>query len=195
MRDGAIPGLIGFHFGIEQIDRNAADIRPPHEHMNGRIEQRNLNSQRFIVSVEHELDGIVSAVQRLFVVFLPAIIADFLRKITARINQAHRDHGNSEVAAFLDVISGEHAQPAGIEAAENDGKHTRRKNRPGALCGVPYSVGEPAGLRCDLGVELGHHSVVIAPEIPDRARHCPEFACGTSASMRNGLWSLSRQAC
>src|SRR5580698_94147 len=70
MSDGAIPGLIGFYFGIQQIDRDAADIRAPHEHMNRWLEERNLNSQRFIVSVEHEFDRVVGAIQSLFVVFL-----------------------------------------------------------------------------------------------------------------------------
>ena len=115
MSDRTVPRLIGFHFGIEQIDWNAANVSAPYQHMNGRFEEWDLNSKRFIVFIEHQFDGIVGAVQSLFVVFLPAIIADFLRKITAGINQTHGDHGDGKVAAFLDVVSGQHAQPAGIE--------------------------------------------------------------------------------
>src|ERR1700723_4047668 len=65
MSDGAIPGLIGFHFSVEQIDRDAADIRAPHEHMNGWLKERNLNWHSVIVYCDREFYGSVVAIQAL----------------------------------------------------------------------------------------------------------------------------------
>ena len=114
MGNRAIPGLIGIELGIEQINRNPADVRSPNEHVDGRVEKRHTNLQRLVVLVAHQRDRIVRPVQHRFVVFLPAIVANSLRQVAPRINQPHRHDRNRQVAALLDVIAGQDPQAARI---------------------------------------------------------------------------------
>jgi hypothetical protein len=62
MSDGAIPRLIALNFRIEKVDWDAANVSAPHQNVNGRIEKRDKNFQRFAVSVANQSDGIVGAI-------------------------------------------------------------------------------------------------------------------------------------
>src|ERR1700735_1471421 len=78
LSDCPIPGLIAFHVRIQQINWNSADVRSPYLYVNRWVEQCHLHPKRvagFIKDLPHR---IVSAVQYLLVVFLPAVVSKFL---------------------------------------------------------------------------------------------------------------------
>ena len=114
MGDGSIPRLVRIQFGVKQVYRHAPDVRSPDQHMHRRIEERHSNGQRLVILVADQRDRIIGAVQNRFVVFLPAIVTDSLRKIAPRINQAHRYNRNRQVAALFDVIASQDSQATRI---------------------------------------------------------------------------------
>ena len=65
--------------------------------------------------VERRLDRRVGPVQPLVALFLPAFGRDVLVEVALRIHEADADERHAEVAGFLAVIAGEHAEAAGVD--------------------------------------------------------------------------------
>src|SRR5271156_2927987 len=154
-----VPGLIALHIRIQQINRNPADIRAPHLHVNRGLEKRHLHEERTIIFVERLPYRIVRAIQYFLVILLPAVVSQFLRKIPTRINQSHRRHGNRQVAAFFNVISRQNSQAPGIKPQGMVECVLRRKVRDGRVR-VAILRREPTGLRRDICFKFFHHRVV-----------------------------------
>jgi tetrahydromethanopterin S-methyltransferase subunit G len=115
IRDGSVPGLIACNVGIEKIDRHTPNVGSPHEHVDRRIEQRYLHRKGRAIGIENRLYGVVGAIQNIFLILLPPVIAQTLRNIAARVNQPYRHNRHREIAAFLDVIARQNSQATGIQ--------------------------------------------------------------------------------
>ena len=65
--------------------------------------------------VVRRLDRRVGPVQPLVALFLPAVGGDVLMEVALRIHEPDADERHAEVARFLAVIAGEHAEAAGVD--------------------------------------------------------------------------------
>lgn len=101
----AIPGLIALQVRVQQVERDPAHRHLPDRHVYRGIEERYADYDRITLPVQHWRDGVISAVQRLFDVFLPSILPDTLPDIALRVNQPHGDHRDRQVATLLEMIA------------------------------------------------------------------------------------------
>ncbi len=158
-------GVLG-EVGVEQKDRDAADVGDPYGH--GEIAARELDgdrqrqSRRILDALERESCQVVVGV----LVLLVAVGIDGLAEIALAVQQADADRGHRHVAGRLHVVAGEDAQTARVDA------HRLVEAVFGAEVGdrAPERVGvttlEPVvGAVRHVLVELGEDVVVLGEEL------------------------------
>ena len=167
--DGTIPWIVGIDVGVEQIQRNPADIYPPYGNMNGRLDERHPDHQLPSISIQHPVDGGLFALQPKLDTLLPAIGADVLFDVTFRVHESQCHQGNVEVAAFLEEITGQKPQTPSIERQRMVKAVFGAKISDGGLvCRADILQQRTAGLG-HVFSELGKDEVVVAKKtwIPD----------------------------
>ena len=90
-------------------------IHLPHGHVNGDGDQRHRHDQLPALTVHYPGNGGRVPVQFFVGALLPAVRPDNLAQVAVRIHETHGHQGQSQVAAFPDVVSGQEPQPPGIE--------------------------------------------------------------------------------
>ena len=114
-RQLAIPRRVLLEVGVEQVQLHAADAHAPDRHEHGAVAERHGGDARLAVGRHRRLDRRVGPVQLLVDLLLPAVGREALVEVALRIHEADADERHAEVAGFLAVIAGEHAEAAGVD--------------------------------------------------------------------------------
>ena len=114
-RQLAIPRGVLLEVGVEQQQPHAAEPHFPHLHEHRSRAERHEHDARLVVERPRVRDRRVGPVELLVDFLLPAVGRDPLAEVALRIHEADADERHAEVARFLAVIAGEHAEAAGID--------------------------------------------------------------------------------
>ena len=171
---------------------HAADAHAPDGHEHRSIAERHRGDARLAVRRHRRLDRRVGPVQPLVALFLPAVGRDVLVEVALRVHEADADERHAEVAGFLAVIAGQHA-----EAARVDRQRLMQRELGGEvrdrLAGELRERARPPGVaRRARRVERGDGAVVERAETPDRRRRPRAARAGSTHSMRTGLCAVAR---
>ncbi len=134
----AVPRRVLFEVGVEQVERHTAEADPPDRHQHAAVAERHGDDDRLPVGAEGRLDGRVGPVQALVDFLLPAFRGHRLVEVALRIHEPDADQRNPEVARFLAVVAGEHAEAAGV-----DGQRLVQRELRGEVAERSLALGEP----------------------------------------------------
>ena len=125
----------------------AADIDAPDLGANRATTGFNFDHHRFPIFANGQFHGELADVGLQVLFPLPTVLIQALQEVALPVEQADADEGNAQVGCTLDVVSGEHAQAAGINRqrfvqTELRGKignrvgpeHPGIHGAPGAVC-------------------------------------------------------------
>ena len=100
---------------VEQQQRDAADLGPPHVGVQGAaLRQRHGDDRGRAVGLAQQLDRQAVRVQRGVVLELPAVGRQALGEVPGPVEQPDADQRDAEVGGGLEVVTGEDAQAAGV---------------------------------------------------------------------------------
>ena len=166
---------------VEQIERHAADIGPPHlrnERMAGKIDRH----AHAIASGQCHAERIQVGIPLL----LPALRVERLAEVAVPVQESDTDERHTEIAGRLQMISGQHAESAGVlRKGFGDaelGREVRNlaERRSGAGLEPTRGIEVVLQLVVDLGEEAHERRVADQcfeairrdePEQPDRVVH------------------------
>ncbi len=114
-REFAVPRRVLFEVGVEEIDLRVTELDVPHRDEHGARAERDGDDARLAVGHQGRFDRRVLPVQLAVAFFLPAFRRHALVEVALRIHEADGDERHAEVAGFLAVIAGEHAQAARVD--------------------------------------------------------------------------------
>ena len=114
-RELAIPGRVLLEIGVEEEEPDAAEPHLPDRHEHGAIPERHGDDAGAAVGPDGWLDRRIGPVEALVDFLLPAFRRHRLMEVALRVHEADADERNPEVARFLAVIAGEHAEAAGVD--------------------------------------------------------------------------------
>ena len=133
-------GAVAVDVGVEQVQRDATDVGPP-----------DVGPHGLAGEVDGDLDAGVGQAERAGrevgdALLLPAVGVEALAEVALGVEQADGDERHAEVRRRLEVVTGEHAEAAGVlrerladaELGGEVGHGAQRRRRPGV---------EPAGRR------------------------------------------------
>ena len=106
---------VALDIGIHQEDGDAPHLEAPHLGIDGAAGQIDADRELAPVAVERGFRRHLAEVELLVDRLLPAVGVDLLPEIALRIEEAHADEGQPQIAGLLAVISGQDAQAAGID--------------------------------------------------------------------------------
>ena len=109
-----ILGCVAGYVGVEQQKVAAADLDAPDLGANRAAAGFNFDHHRFPVFANGQFHGELVDVGLQVLFLLPAVLVQALQEVALPVEQADADEGNAQVGCTLDVVSGEHAQAAGI---------------------------------------------------------------------------------
>ena len=109
-RELAIPGRVLLEIGVEEEEPHAAEPHLPDRHEDGAIPERHGDDARAAVGSDGAFDRRIGPVQTLVHFLLPAFRRHGLMEVSLRVHEADADERNPEVARFLAVIAGQHAE-------------------------------------------------------------------------------------
>ena len=126
-------GVVVRDVGVEQQQRDAADVRAPDGEPEGGAEEIELQPERRSVRVRHPGDGQVVRLAREPVLLLPPRHVEPLAKVAAAVEEPDPHHGQRLVAGLLDDVAREHAQPARVEGQRRVDAElgAQERDRPG----------------------------------------------------------------
>ena len=114
-RQLAVPGRVLVEVGVEQEQAHVADPHAPHRGQHRAIAERHGRDARLAVGRDRRFDRRVGPVDALVVFLLPAVVRHALVEVALRIHEADADERHAEVAGFLAVVAGQHAEAAGVD--------------------------------------------------------------------------------
>ncbi len=139
-RQLAVPRRVLLEVGVEQVQLHAAHAHAPDRHEHRAIAERDGRHARPAVRRHRRLDRGVGPVQPLVALLLPALRRHALVEVALGIHEADADERHAEVARFLAVVAGEHAQ-----AARVDRQRLVERELGGEICdAVPVRAVVPA---------------------------------------------------
>ena len=176
-------GLVLLHVGVEQQQRDPADLG--HPDLRGQLPARGQAHR----DVHRRAGGVAEQLQRQAVrvvgrvpLGLPAVGGQRLGEVTVPVQQADGDQRHAEVARRLQVVAGQDAQAARILRQRGGdavlGREVRDRGRAGLVLG-PAALGRvPARLRhvllqVPLGLAEPAEEVPVARERGDPGRRQP----------------------
>ena len=170
--------------GVEQVERDAADVGPPHLGVSGWPARSTVDPHARRSGVSAMRVGVEVGVALL----LPAVGVERLAEVAVPVEEADADEGHAEVAGRLQVVAGQHAEAAGVLRerlgdAELGGEVGDRAQRARAVAGL-----EPAGLRRGSGCSSVVHLVEEAEEAGVGGQRVEPLAASPSPSRRTGSW-------
>ena len=146
------PGRVVLDLRIHEKEGDPAHRDLPQGRLEPGVYVRNLDHDLIVVFVVDLIDGGGFAVHRLGLGLLPAVVVHGLLHEPGGIHEAHRNNGHAHVAAFLEVVPGQEAEPARIEGEGVVQAVFRAEIGDGSADVVPG-----IGLR----IEVGHDQVVV----------------------------------
>jgi hypothetical protein len=112
--DGPLGGGVLVDVGVEQQQRRPADLGPPHLGVEHGVGQVDGDEQGTPVAAEDQLERQLVGVERRIGLLLAAVGGEGLAEVAGAVEEADADHGHAEVAGRLQVVAGEHAEPARV---------------------------------------------------------------------------------
>ncbi len=166
-RQFAVPRRVFLEAGVQQIQLHPAEPYAPHLHQHAAVSERHGDDARLAVGRDSGFDRCVVPVQAFVRFLLPAFRRHALMEVPLRIHEADADQRDAQIAGFLAVIAGEHAEAAGVNRQRLVQRELRRKvgDRAGAVVetvlppGVPRAAGTVQ--RLDRRVVNGEEAVVL----------------------------------
>ena len=186
--DRADVGRVLVDVGVEQVERDAADLGLPDPGDEGLAGQVDLDPHVLARREGHRVRVEVGVA-----LLLPAVDRQRLAEVAVPVEEADADEGHAEVAGRLEVVAGEHAEAArvlreGLGDAELGGEVGHRAQR-GAVAGL-----EPAVARRRSAASSASH---LAEEAHEGRRRRPARRAARAArgpSRRTGSWTVASQA-
>ena len=163
-RQLTIPGRVLLEIGVEQIEVRVSQLRVPDLHQHRALAERHGNDARLAVRHHRRLDGRVLPPQAAVALFLPALGRDALVEVALRIHEADADEGQSQVACFLAVIAGQHAQAPGVYRERLVQRELRREVGDAARRAGAVALRPPAAVAAARAIERLDRLVVTVQE-------------------------------
>ena len=110
-----VPWIIPFDICIYEVKGYPAHLGLPNLEADRVFRDWNLYHQGLAIFIQDATDGSQLPVEHLTLARLPSIGRELLVEIALRIHESQSDHGNSQVAALLEKITGQKAQASGIK--------------------------------------------------------------------------------
>ena len=188
--DRARPVRVAVDVGVEQVERHAADLRAPDLRAHG--------DERAVVV--RDLDGDGRALERerqprrvvlRIALALPVGLVELLAEVALAVEEPDADERHAEVGRRLQVVAGEHAEPARVDRQALVEPELARE--VGDAERVVLLAALPPRAALALGVELAPARARGAR----RTRASPRAASSSSASSARsavGLWSSAGEA-
>ena len=144
----AVAGVerVGQHLDLEQVKRDAAHVLPP-----------DVGGDDAVAELDLDRDGLATeagclGVEALVRLRLPAGIVDPLPEVAAAVEQADADERDAELGRRLQVVAGEHAEPARVDRQLWLDPELHREVGDERAGGVgPMVVAPPGGCRVGRG--------------------------------------------
>ena len=111
----AIPGRVLLEIGVEQIEVGMSQLDVPHRDQHGALAERHGDDAGLAVGRDRRLDRRVFPAQAPVALLLPAVGRDALVEVALRIHEADADERQAQIAGFLAVVAGQHAEAAGVD--------------------------------------------------------------------------------
>ena len=175
-RELAIPRRVLLEIGVEEEEPHAAELHLPDRHEDGAIPERHGDDAGAAVGSDGAFDRRIGPVQTLVDFLLPAFGRHGLMKVALRVHEADADERNPEVARFLAVIAGQHAESArvnGQRLVERElGGEVRDRAVGVGIASVPPGVVRRARRveRLDRGVVQPEKRLVLRPLLEQLGR-------------------------
>ena len=171
---GHLPLVAGvvLHVGVEQQQRDPADLGQPDLGVQGPPGQRHLDAHRGAVRAVQQGQRQRVRVEQRIALLLPAGQVERLAEVAGPVEQADADDRDAQVAGRLEVVTGQDAQPAGVLRqhlgdAELRGEVADRLGR-GRLLGGVALVPEVAG---EVLLQIGGDHPQALGELLVRGQH------------------------
>ena len=120
---------IGANVGVEQVERDAADLHPPDLRIDRVPARSHLDHQRLAVASRDRAQRQIVKVVVLVCFLLPARLVQVLAEVSLLIEQPDADQRNAQIAGRLQMIAGENAQAAGEDRETFGESRTRRRSK------------------------------------------------------------------
>ena len=162
--------------GVEEQQRDAADLRAPHVGVQlAAAGQAERDDARGAVSLAQQRQGQAVGVEDGVGLLLPAVAVEALLEVAGLVEQADADDRDAEVGGRLQVVAGEDAEAAGVLRQHLGDAELRAEvgDRPGGAALDLLGPGlVPAG-RGEVGVEVGLGVLRPRTRTRDRRRGRP----------------------
>ncbi len=113
--DRALHRGVAVHVRVEQEQRHAAHVRPPElREQRSAVGQPHVDAQRQALAVGDQLQRQLLRVEGGVRLDLPAVGGQGLPEVPRPVEQPHADQRHAEVTGRLEVVAGQHAEPAGV---------------------------------------------------------------------------------
>ncbi len=163
-RQLAIPGRVVLEIGVEEVQLHAAKPDAPDGDAYGAIAEGDIDSAHRSVARDRGLDGRVGPGQRLVAFLLPAVRGQPLMEVALRVHETDADERHAQVAGFLAVVAGQHAQAAGVDRQRLMQGEFSREVGDGPVLDVREPSRPPRLARTARVVEAAHGGVVSCQE-------------------------------
>ena len=174
----ALDGVVLRHVGVEEQQRDAADVHPPDLEPEIGAEERDAQPERRPVGVRDPGHRQVVRLVREPVLLLPPAHVEPLTEVAAAVEEPDADHRQRLVARLLDDVARENAEPAGVEGHATRGSpNSAQKNATG-----PSMPGRGSSGRRRSAATSSASASIRAPRATGRARPRP----ASSARGRSG---------
>ncbi len=114
-RDAPVVGRVCLDIGVEQHESDVAQATDPGAHRDVASEQVDVQAQRLAACVLRLGEGEVGALHRQVTHQLSSFAVDLLAQVARAVEEAHRDEGQAQVARRLAMVTGQHAEAAGVQ--------------------------------------------------------------------------------
>ena len=163
-RQLAIPGRVLLEIGVEQVEMGVSQLDVPHRDQHRALAERHGDDARLAVGRDRRLDRGVFPAQAPIALFLPAVGRDALVEVALRIHEADADERQAQVARFLAVIAGQHAEAAGVDRQRLVQRELGREVGDAARRAGAVALRPPAALAAAGAVERLDRLVVAVQE-------------------------------
>ena len=128
-RELPIPRRVLFEVGVEQVQLHAPEAHAPDRDEHGAVAERHGRHARLAIGRHRRLDRRVGPGELFVDLFLPAVQRHALTEVPLRIHEPDADERHTEVARFLALIAGEHAETACVDRQRLMQRELRREVR------------------------------------------------------------------
>ncbi|MNS67621.1 hypothetical protein D3C72_1008770 [compost metagenome] len=162
--EAAVFGGVAVDVGVQEVDRDAADLDAPDLGEDGAAGQLDVDDDLVAVGRGGRLDRQLGEVELVVLGLLHAVGAQLLTEVALVVEQAHRHEGDVQVARGLAVVAGQDAQAARVDGQGLMQAELGREVGHGLVGLVRVGLLEPGHFLVHVGVEALHDGVVVGQE-------------------------------